>query len=410
MEEQLYITTDRLELVSQELLRVTQIKEEFLATMSHELRTPLNAILGCTEALQEEVLGPLNERQLKSLSTIKRSGQRLLSLINDILDVSKIEAGEVALDINTIAVLPLCDSSLASIQQQAADKEIQLDLQVSSAIVNIAVDEQRMRQVLINLLSNAVKFTAARGQITLSVNQAAGVEENGAIDFAVTDTGIGIASADQDKLFQPFVQLDSKLNRQYAGAGLGLAFVKQIVELHGGRVLLQSELGQGSCFTVRLPQTCLMPDPGSSNIMPVTSDYSQPETTTSALILLVENDEAYVNTFSNYLTAKGYRTVWAKNGQEAIELADSKLPDLILMNLQMPQMDVLAAITSIRQNPQLVTIPIIALTTLTPADDFPAGTEIELEHCLAIGASDYLTKPVQLKQLNLKIRKFLNLS
>jgi CheY-like chemotaxis protein/nitrogen-specific signal transduction histidine kinase len=409
MEEQLHITTDRLELISQELLRATRIKEEFLATMSHELRTPLNAILGSTEALQEEVLGPLNERQLKSLSTIKRSGQRLLSLINDILDVSKIEAGEVALDINTIAVLPLCDSSLASIQQQAADKEIQLDLQVSSAIVNIAVDEQRMRQVLINLLSNAVKFTATRGQITLSVTQTAGLDENGSIDLAITDTGIGIASADQDKLFQPFVQLDSKLNRQYAGAGLGLAFVKQIVELHGGRVLVQSELGQGSCFTVRLPQACLMPDLGSSTIMPATSDPSRPETATSALILLVENNEAHVNTLSNYLIAKGYQTIWAKNGQEAIELADSKLPDLILMNLQMPQMDGLAAITSIRQNPQLATIPIIALTALAPADDFPSGTEIELKHCLDLGASDYLTKPVQLKQINLKIRKFLNL-
>jgi CheY-like chemotaxis protein/nitrogen-specific signal transduction histidine kinase len=409
MEKQLQITTDRLELVSQELLRANQIKEEFLATMSHELRTPLNAILGSTEALQEEVFGPLNERQLKSLCTIKRSGQRLLSLINDILHVSAIESGEVSLNITTTPVLPLCESSLASIQQQAAEKEIQLDLQVSSAIVNIAVDEQRMRQVLINLLNNAVKFTADRGQITLAVSQSEAVDQTSSIDFAIIDTGIGIASADRDKLFQPFVQLDSKLNRQYAGAGLGLTFVKQIVELHGGRVLLQSELGQGSCFTVRLPQTCLMPDLDSATIMPVISDPSQPETATSALILLVENNEAYVNTYSNYLIAKGYRMILAENGQEAIELADSKLPDLILINLQMPQMDGLAAITSIRQNPQLATIPIIALAAITPEDDFPAGTAAELEHCLAIGASDYLTKPVQLKQLNLKIRKLLNL-
>jgi CheY-like chemotaxis protein len=408
MEDQLHITTDRLELISHELLRATQIKEEFLATMSHELRTPLNAILGSTEALQEEVLGPLNERQLKSLSTIKRSGQRLLSLINDILDVSKIEAGKVTLNITTTEVLPLCNSSLASVQQQAADKEIQLDLQVSPSIINIAVDEQRMHQVLINLLSNAVKFTAARGQIALSVTPTA--NETGSIDFAITDTGIGIANEDQDKLFQPFVQLDSRLNRKYAGAGIGLTFAKQIVELHGGRILLQSELGQGSCFTVRLPQTCLMPDLDKAVIMPsVTSNSSHPETATSTLILLVENNEAHVNTYSNYLTAKGYQTIWAKNRQEAIELADSELPDLILMNLQIPQMDGLAAITSIRQNPQLATIPIIAIAALAPEDDSSPGTETELEHCLAIGASDYLTKPVQLKQLNLKIRKLLNL-
>ncbi len=255
MEEQLHITNDRLELISQELLRANRIKEEFLATMSHELRTPLNAILGSAEALQEEVFGPLNERQLKSLSTIRRSGQRLLSLINDILDVSKIESGEVTLDITTITALSLCDSSLVSIQQQALDKQIQIDLQVSSAVGNIAVDERRMRQVLINLLSNAVKFTPTGGRITLAVDRKESTNKTSWINFAVTDTGIGIANSDQDKLFQPFFQLDSKLNRQYAGAGLGLTFVKKIVELHQGKIFLQSELGQGSCFAVHLPQS-----------------------------------------------------------------------------------------------------------------------------------------------------------
>jgi signal transduction histidine kinase len=250
MEEQPHINDDRLELINQELLHAKRIKEEFIATMSHELRTPLNAILGNTEALQEEILGTLNERQLKSLHTIRRNGQRLLSMINDILDISKFDAGELALDITNIAVIPLCNSSLDFVKQPALDKQIQLDLSVAPAVTNIMGDKQRMRQVLINLLSNAVKFTPDSGQVTLSVTRQ---ESSSWIDFAVTDTGIGIANVDQGKLFQPFVQLDSRLNRQYAGTGLGLALIRQIIELHNGEIHLQSEIGQGSCFTVRIP-------------------------------------------------------------------------------------------------------------------------------------------------------------
>jgi PAS domain S-box-containing protein len=409
-EDKISETNQHLELINQELLHATRRKDEFLATMSHELRTPLNAILGMSEALQEEIFGPLNERQIKSLRTIKRSGRHLLSLINDILDVSKIEAGKFELDITTTVVRDLCNSSLVFVKQQAFDKQIHLDMQLPPAVGNIAVDERRMRQVLINLLSNAVKFTPIGGRITLTVNrQEREDSEDGSswIEFIVTDTGIGINSADQHKLFQPFVQLDSSLNRQYTGTGLGLTLVKQIVELHGGKIRLQSEINQGSSFTVHLPSACLLSDQDTCSLVTFDALASYPRRTdreilTESLILLAEDNEANISTFSSYLMAKGYRIILAENGQEAIDLALSARPDLILMDIQMPGIDGIEAITSIRQSPQLVNIPIIALTALVMKGD--------RERCLAAGANDYLAKPVQLRQLNLKIQEWLDLN
>ena len=257
VETELYQTNHRLELTNTELQRATRLKDEFLANMSHEFRTPLNAILGMSEALQEELFGALNSRQLNAIATIEQSGQHLLSLINDILDVSKISAGKLELNIAEVSLTELCRSSLILVKQQAIDRQIYIDTHLSYDLDRIVVDERRMRQVLINLLDNAVKFTAKGGLVTLSVRlkllEVDGRQGNW-LCFSVTDTGIGIDSADRSKLFQPFIQLDSSLNRKYPGSGLGLVLVKQIVELHGGDVTLDSEFGVGSCFTVTLPQ------------------------------------------------------------------------------------------------------------------------------------------------------------
>ncbi len=260
------LTNERLELTVAELQQATRLKDEFLATMSHELRTPLNAILGMAEALQEEIFGSINSRQLNAISTIEQSGEHLLSLINDILDVSKIAAGKLELNITQVSLPELCKSSLMLVKQQALDKQIQIDTHLPQDLEPISIDERRMRQVLINLLNNAVKFTPTGGTVTLTVRiepieisaQTAGY----AICFAVSDTGIGIASADLTKLFQPFIQIDSSLSRKYEGTGLGLVLVKQIVELHGGDVTIDSEVGRGSCFTAIIPQTHLnLPQP-----------------------------------------------------------------------------------------------------------------------------------------------------
>lgn len=244
-----------------ELAHATRLKDEFLATMSHELRTPLNVILGMTEGLQDQVFGTLNDRQLLSLQRVERSGHHLLALINDILDISKIEAGQLQLDCTTTAILPLCQASLDFIQPQAAAKQIQLEVKHPPLLPALAIDARRIQQVLINLLSNAVKFTPVGGQVTLEMivpdRSAATLTGNipgkNVFRIAIRDTGIGIAPDDIQRLFQPFIQIDSALNRQYQGTGLGLALVKRLVELHGGQVGLTSEVGVGTCFTIDLP-------------------------------------------------------------------------------------------------------------------------------------------------------------
>ncbi len=259
-EEALYLSNEKLIATNKELERMTRLKDEFLATMSHELRTPLNAILGISEGLQEQVYGELNERQKTSLATIQKSGQHLLALINDILDVAKIESGMFTLDLTSVSLTSLCESSLSFVKHQAAKKNIQLQLIINPDLPKaIMIDERRMRQLLINLLINAVKFTPKGGMVTLEAKLADGfyceMEETykSKLSFSVSDTGIGISQEDICKLFQPFVQINSNLSRQYAGTGLGLNLVKKLAELHGGYVNVESKVGQGSCFTVTFP-------------------------------------------------------------------------------------------------------------------------------------------------------------
>ena len=246
-----------------ELIRANKLKDEFLATMNHELRTPLNGILGMAECLYEEIFGAINPSQRDAIETIQSSGNHLLELIQDILDVSQIMAGMIKLDIKTIAIADLCNSSLELVNQQAIKKQIQLTTSVFSNTEVIAVDQLRIRQVLFNLLDNAVKFTPAGGKVSLDVRIVNDPSRELAIThpmansswikFSVADTGIGIDSSDRDKLFKPFIQLDSGLNRKYEGSGLGLVIVKEIVKLHGGSVDFNSQIGQGSCFIIRLP-------------------------------------------------------------------------------------------------------------------------------------------------------------
>ncbi|MEG3898062.1 MULTISPECIES: PAS domain S-box protein [unclassified Microcoleus] len=411
-EARLTETNAQLAISNEELARATRLKDEFLANMSHELRTPLNAILGMSEGLQDRVFGSINEPQMKALQTIERSGFHLLELINDILDVAKIESGQMELDCTPVSVNHLCQSSLAFIKQQAMQKRIQLGIELPLNLPDLLIDERRIRQVLINLLNNAVKFTPEGGRITLEVSrQQRQADPNSAdspphffaketLQIAVIDTGIGIAPEDINKLFQPFIQIDSALNRQYQGTGLGLALVKRIVELHGGQVLLTSEVGVGSCFTIDLP--CTAGAPSSRELESQTEpriEPSGPEQEGSPLILLAEDNEANISTVSSYLRAKGYRILLAKNGEEAIALAKSENPNLILMDIQMPGMDGLEAMQQIRLDPNLVDVPIVALTALAMTGD--------RDRCLAAGANDYLTKPVKLKQLAATIQQLL---
>src|SRR5690349_869484 len=232
------------------LARALRVKDEFLASMSHELRTPLNAILGLSESLAEQTAGPLNEKQQRYIKTIGESGNHLLSLINDILDLARIEASEIVLNIAEVDLKQACQASVRLISELALKKGQQVKLEIDEGIGTIWVDERRLKQILVNLLSNAVKFTPSGGSIGLVVR---GDPQEKRVTFTVWDNGIGIRESDLARLFQPFVQLDSGLAREATGTGLGLALVAQMVRLHGGSVSVESQPGEGSRFIVTLP-------------------------------------------------------------------------------------------------------------------------------------------------------------
>lgn len=389
-----------LQKTNEELATAARMKDEFLASMSHELRTPLNAILGISEGLQEQYYGPLNDKQTRSVEIVEESGRHLLALINDILDVSRIESGQLALEIEPIQAQPVCEASLQFIKQAATKKQISVTLTVDDQIPVINADVRRLKQILINLLSNAVKFTPEGGSIGLEVTHDSAQEM---VCMTVWDTGIGIAEEDMSRLFQPFVQLDSSLSRHYAGTGLGLLLVKRMVEQHGGQVAVESQLGQGSRFTVSLPccqndqenyvqdRPFAKPAPGIAE-----NDVTLAAANSEITILLVDDDKFNVEIFGHYLEMEEYRVLFAYNGEDAIKLCTQKKPDLIIMDIQMPRMNGLEVIRRIRVLPDFTAVPIIALTALVMDGD--------RENCLEAGADMYLSKPTPLQKLGQAIR------
>jgi signal transduction histidine kinase/PAS domain-containing protein len=402
--------TAELSAANAELERAVRTKDEFLATMSHELRTPLNAILGLTEAMEEEAFGPENPQQLKALATIRSSGRHLLTLINDILDISKIEAGKLDLILDWIDVERVCNSSLQFVRQIAETRHIDLSMKLTDTPFYIWGDERRLKQILVNLLNNAVKFTHEGGRVGLEV---LGNSEQEQASFTVWDTGIGIASEDLSRLFQPFVQVDSSLSRTHEGTGLGLALVARLTQIHNGSVTVESEVGKGSRFIVTLPWVENSPEASTSPEPPVeqriqpaapaaemTNSNVSPGTRVSEpIILLVEDNEANILTTAEYLKSKNYQMVIARNGIEAIARIAEERPALILMDVQMPVMDGLEATRRIRSDPRFSQIPILALTALAMPGD--------RERCLAAGADDYLSKPISLKNLHTIIQRYL---
>jgi PAS domain S-box-containing protein len=388
-----------------ELESANRAKDEFLANMSHELRTPLNSILGLSESLLEQRRGALNEHQEKSLQTIEASGRHLLELITDILDLSKIEAGKFEFRPQFILVDDLCRSSLAFINNQAVKKSIKVTYQNETSITSISADPRRLKQILINLLSNAVKFTHEKGQVVLQVQAN---PEQDRIQFSVIDTGIGIAPEDMQRLFQPFVQLDSTLNRQFDGTGLGLTLVQKLIDMHGGSVEVESEVGKGSRFTVYLPLgletagTSEGPELEAESLDQRLSekDSALKESKTRATVLIAEDNAANILTIGDYLESHGYEIVIAHDGAEAIEKAESINPHIILIDIQMPVMNGLEAMTRLRTNPRFRSTPIIALTALAMPGD--------RERCIKAGATEYMSKPVGLRILADTITKLLN--
>jgi PAS domain S-box-containing protein len=400
-EQALRESRDQLIILNQALERASRSKDEFLANMSHELRTPLNGILGMSEILLEGIRGPLNERQQKMVEVIDSSGRHLLNLINDVLDLSKIEAEKFDLSLENVSVSDVCQASLNFIKEPSTKKGVIVNFVPDPGVINFRADARRLKQILVNLLSNAVKFTPFQGKVTLMVKS--DLEQN-IVHFSVSDTGIGIAPDDMQRLFQPFTQVDSSLTRRNEGTGLGLALVKRLVELHGGAISVTSEIGRGSCFTVSLPWRSDAPleDLSTSTVpaMPANQPASNTVPGKLGTILLAEDNETNIMTLGDYLEIKGYQMVYARDGRDALEKVAEIFPDLILMDIQMPEIDGLEVIRRLRGDPRFVNVPIVALTAL--------AMEGDKERCLEAGATDYVSKPVSLMQLTELIRELLD--
>jgi signal transduction histidine kinase/ActR/RegA family two-component response regulator len=416
---------EQLRRANEELERASQLKSEFLASVSHELRTPLNSILGFSDLLQRQIGGTLTPRQLNHIQVIERSGQHLLSLINDILDLSKIEAGKADLNLAPVCIQSLFNQCLKMIQPRAEKKRLALSLEIDYRLQQAVLDERRIRQILINLLSNAIKFTPEEGKIKLGGRLACGADlqkelrpdcspvnsDTPYLCLEVTDTGIGISEDKLHMLFRPFQQVDSSLKRQHEGTGLGLALTKRLAELHGGTVSVESQEGRGSTFRVWVPLTEMR----SSLAADTTVSDSQKQgssllKTTSLVghgkrILVVEDQLLNQALISEVLEIEGYVTEVIDDGQTMLETLQSplvtpqSLPHLILMDIQLPGVDGFELIRQLKAHPIWQRVPVIAVTAMAMQGD--------RDRCLEVGADDYLSKPLNLQKLTATMRSFL---
>lgn len=389
-----------LHLANTQLAQAARVKDEFLASVSHELRTPLTAILGLTQSLQEAVYGPLSEVQAVALHNIDQSGRHLLALITDILDVAKIEGGQFTLELGPAAVDGVCQASLLLIRQKAQEKQLQLSMSFDQAVKLIETDDRRLKQILVNLLDNAVKFTPTGGAMGLEVQ---GDAENKIVRFTVWDTGIGIAPADFTRLFKPFVQLDSRLAREYAGSGLGLVLVYRMAEMQGGSVTVASNGAGGSRFTIalpwRVPNIGAVSDGTSTTIIYPPNGLVVTPNATTPLVLIADDHPLVTAALHDWFTMQGCQTVIAQTGAEAIEKSCTLRPALLLIDMQLPTLDGLSILAALRKEPQLQATPIIAMSAIHwPGHEAPY---------LAAGANAYVCKPIGAKQLQELLRKWL---
>lgn len=392
---------ETLALANAQLRRAAEMKDNFLAMMSHELRTPLNAILGMNESLQDEIYGSVSILQKRSLGSIEAAGEHLLHLINDILDVAKIDSGQVTLELEPTEIRDLCRSSLAFVREFALKKQIQLTQDVPPSLPDFYLDQRRLKQVLINLLNNAVKFTPEGGTVTLQVSYHPQDKTNVSypcLRFSVIDTGIGIAPEDLERLFEPFVQVDNNLSRRYEGTGLGLTLVQQIAQLHGGTVKVSSELGQGSCFSLDLP---LRPVEGTGMVEVTDGDlaHGQTKDLEKPSIIILTMPGVQHGSFSNYLKAKGYNLEVAADLDGAIALTENQTGQLIILDMAQANPESLTFLQTLRSQSPL---PIICLCEKGKAGDCGGY--------LTQGANDYLCKPFRFGDLVSLIEQYVTVS
>ena len=366
-------------------------KDSFLRSMSHELRTPLNAVLSCTEAMREGVYGELDDAQLEAVRSIRTSGKHLLTLINDVLDVSKIEAGCLELDAFPTGVQSLCDSVVQIVRSSAEAKDISVSLTVDDHSQVIHADPLRVRQILINLLGNAIKFTPGGGSVGLDVRRE--LRED-AMVFRVWDTGPGISSAYADVIFDPFVQADEGRVSGRIGSGLGLGLARQLAELHGGQVHVRGFDGPGTTMDLVLPVgevgPVLQEDPLATSEWFLAEEEPMEDGQVERVLIAEDTDSNFQHT-RDLLVSLGYEVERAHNGQEAVDSCQLRCPDVVLMDIDMPVMNGLDAIRLLREDEQTRDVPIIAVTAVANIVDARA--------CMQAGASATLPKPFALRSL-----------
>jgi len=355
-------------------------KSQFLASMSHELRTPLNAIIGFSEVLVEGLFGELNEKQDEYLKDILESGRHLLSLINDILDLSKVEAGRMELEVGSFSLPEALSNGLTMVRERAGRHGIALSLEMDPAIAVIEADERKVKQVVFNLLSNAVKFTPDGGQVGIT----AGLEDGG-VRITVWDTGIGIAPEEQDRIFEEFRQAGGAYDHKQEGTGLGLSLARKFVELHGGRMWVESEVGRGSRFAFTLPVSITAPpEEVPAPAEPATAGPAGE----GSLALVVDDDLQAAKLLRLYLEGVGCRVEVAQDGEEAFDKARSLHPAFITLDLLLPKMDGWDLLVRLKEAPETREIPVVIVSILE-----------ERGKGFALGATDYLVKPVNRQEL-----------
>jgi signal transduction histidine kinase/CheY-like chemotaxis protein len=376
------------------IVEANRAKSQFLANMSHELRTPLNSIIGFSEILSEKLAGRIEPRFSKFLGNILTSGRHLLGLINNILDLSKIEAGRMEMIFEPMSVSDALHGVASVMTGLTAQKGVALEVEVAGDLPPLVADPPRVKQILYNLVSNAVKFSESPHPVRLSARLAeAGESPLGeqSILFEVADRGVGIRSEDQQLIFEEFRQVDGGTSRNTGGTGLGLALVKRFAEMHGGRVEVQSEPGRGSTFRVFLPLDARGHFPERRTDEPVSFGFTAHEVRDSLdsaqlpgrLVLVAEDDDEFARALTADLAAAGYRTVRARDGDAALRLARSERPDAITLDLVLPGRDGWEALQALKADPATAAIPVIIISLV-------ANHELGF----ALGAADYFVKPL----------------
>ncbi len=370
---------------SEQLAEASKLKSQFLANMSHELRTPLNAIIGLTEMLHEDAQELKRAEELEPLERVLRAAHHLLELINDILDLSKIEAGRMDIHVETFAIAPMVDEVVATITPIAAKNGNQIIVRCAPEVGEMHADQTRIRQALLNLVSNASKFTE-NGKVTVAVTRGKnrGTDE---ITMAISDTGIGLSPEQMSRLFQEFVQADASTTRKYGGTGLGLAISRRFCQMMGGDIAVQSQLGQGSTFTMRLPARVetAQPSPLPRRVRP---ERLPARDVLGSLILVVDDDQTVREVLARYLEREGFQVRTAGGGREGLEIARAVHPAAITLDINMPDLDGWTVLAAIKGDPRLADIPVILVTI---EDNRSRG--------YSLGATEYMTKPVDRERL-----------